>query len=369
MPLFAKSKSSSSASKKPSRPKSRQSWLRPLRWLGYLALGFFLSSTMAVFFFRFVPPPITPLMAIRGIGNVAHGVSPILDKDWEPMERISPRLAEAVVASEDQRFFEHHGFDWDAIVSAANANGRRKRKLGASTISQQTAKNLFLWPARSWTRKGLEAYFTFLLELMWSKERILEVYLNIIETGNGIYGAEAAAQRYFHVTAAALTASQAALIAASLPNPRKWSPAAPTGYLQRRQSWILRQMDQLGPMPNDLSQGGPRSVPGAPPAIRTRKSSLPVDDMGPQEDSTDESAPPAVHPDSGKAGSDLPGPSTSSSSGPVPASSFPTPAPEAPPSAPANDVPASGPPYPEALPSPGRAPQPASPIDSGPPSP
>ncbi|MEO6096704.1 MAG: monofunctional biosynthetic peptidoglycan transglycosylase [Fibrobacteria bacterium] len=273
------------------RPKVGLGWRAPLRWIRDLILLFLLSSLLAVLFFRFVPPPMTPLMAIRAIGYALDGSTPILDKDWGPMDRISPRLAEAVVASEDQRFFDHHGFDWGAIQSVISANDRGKRKRGASTISQQTAKNLFLWPDRSWARKGLEVYFTFLIELLWSKERILEVYLNIIETGNGTYGAEAAAQRYFHVTAGRLTSSQAALIAASLPNPRRWSPSQPTGYLQRRQSWILRQMDQLGPLPDDLSEGGPRSVPGAPPAIRTRKSSLPVEDLGPQEDSVDQPFP------------------------------------------------------------------------------
>jgi monofunctional biosynthetic peptidoglycan transglycosylase len=257
MPRFFKSKSS----------KSRL--FRPLRWLGWLVIAFFLSSAAAALFFRFVPPPLTPLMALRGIGNAWNGTSPILDKDWEPLERISPRLAEAVVASEDQRFFAHHGFDWDAIAGAISVNGEGKRRLGASTISQQTAKNLFLWPERSWTRKGLEVYFTFLIEMLWSKRRILEVYLNIVETGNGTYGAEAAAQRYFHVTAADLTAPQAALLAAILPNPRKWSPVNLTGYMQRRQAWILRQMDHLGPLPDDMSRGGP------PPAFGRNRPTAP----------------------------------------------------------------------------------------------
>jgi monofunctional biosynthetic peptidoglycan transglycosylase len=311
MRFFARPKPGSRPPKPPGKasgPKGGLGWRAPFRWIRDLVLLFLLSSLLAVLCFRFVPPPLTPLMAIRAVGYALDGASPILDKDWEPLDRISPRLAEAVVASEDQRFFDHHGFDWGAIQSAMSANGRGKRKRGASTISQQTAKNLFLWPDRSWTRKGLEVYFTFLIELLWSKERILEVYLNIIETGNGTYGAEAAAQRYFQVTAARLTSSQAALIAASLPNPRRWSPARPTSYLQRRQTWILRQMDQLGPMPDDLSEGGPRSVPGAPPAIRTRKSSLPVEDLGPQEDPADEvlPSPPAL--ESGDTGAGFPVP-------------------------------------------------------------
>jgi monofunctional biosynthetic peptidoglycan transglycosylase len=281
MPRSSKPKSASSSTStsqgKAFRPKSKKGWIRPLRWLGYLVAGFFLSTLFAALFFRFVPPPLTPLMAIRGAGYAIHGTSPVLDKDWKSLENISPRLVEAVVASEDQRFFEHNGFDWGAIVSAIGENERGKRKLGASTISQQTAKNLFLWPDRSWVRKGLEAYFTFLIEILWSKHRILEVYLNIIEMGSGTYGAEAAAQRWFHVSAARLTGPQAALIAAILPNPRKWSPANPTGYLQRRQTWILRQMDHLGPLPEGLSEGGPRSVPGASTAIRIRRSGLGTD--------------------------------------------------------------------------------------------
>lgn len=231
------------------RSKLRKGWWRPLRVIRHIVVFFLIGSVVSVLFFRFVPPPITPLMAIRSLEHISEGDSPTVDKHWRRMEKISPRLAEAVIASEDQRFFIHHGFDFGAIASAFSANERGKRKLGASTITQQTAKNLFLWPDRSWLRKGLEAYFTLLLELLWSKHRILEVYLNIIETGDGIYGAEAAAQRNFGVTAANLTSEQAALIAAVLPNPRKWSPAKPTGYLYRRQHWILRQMQHLGPLP------------------------------------------------------------------------------------------------------------------------
>jgi monofunctional biosynthetic peptidoglycan transglycosylase len=248
-----------------------------LRWLRILVLFFFVSTVAAVLFFRFVPPPCTPLMLLRCFARIADGHFPKLDKDWTSLDGISPRLAEAVVASEDQLFFDHHGFDWDAIRSAFSVNGRGKRKLGASTITQQTAKNLFLWPDRSWTRKGLEAYFTLLLELLWSKRRILEVYLNVIETGDGTYGAEAAARRYFHVSASGLTAPQSALIAATLPNPRAWSPANPTGYLRRRQTWILRQMAQLGPMPDGLSKGGPKPAGGSYASQRPRETAVKPD--------------------------------------------------------------------------------------------
>ncbi|HKP97155.1 MAG TPA: monofunctional biosynthetic peptidoglycan transglycosylase [Fibrobacteria bacterium] len=277
-----KPKSPSKSAGRPLRPKLKKGRFRPLRWIRILALGFFASSVAAVLFFRFVPPPFTPLMAIRCFQQALDGHVPALDKDWTRLEKLSPRLAEAVVASEDQRFFNHHGFDFEAIGSAFTVNGRGKRKLGASTITQQTAKNLFLWPDRSWTRKGLEAYFTFLLELLWSKQRILEVYLNVIETGDGAYGAEAAARRYFQVSASALSGPQAALIAAVLPNPRAWSPANPTGYLRRRQTWILRQMDHLGPLPDGLSRRGPGSAEGyaSPrprPAPRKTDSAVPAD--------------------------------------------------------------------------------------------
>jgi monofunctional biosynthetic peptidoglycan transglycosylase len=271
MPRPPKSRSGRNSGK-PSRSNSRKNRLRfllrlrLLRLIRLLVLFFLASSSAAVLFFRFVPPPLTPLMAVRCLQQAVHGRAPSLHKDWQPMERISPRLAEAVIASEDQLFFDHHGFDWESIRSAFSINGEGKRKVGASTITQQTAKNLFLWPDRSWTRKGLEAYFTLLLELFWSKQRILEVYLNIIETGDGAYGAEAAARRYFQVSAADLDAGQAALLAAILPNPRVWSPVNPSAYLRRRQTWILRQMDHLGPLPGGLSRGGPRAPASATPA-------------------------------------------------------------------------------------------------------
>ena len=269
MPRPAKPKPSRKSGGKPSRGKPQRSRFRPLRWIRLAVLFFFASSVLAVLLFRFVPPPLTPLMAIRCLEDIVSGHLPKLSKDWTRLGKISPRLAEAVVASEDQLFFDHNGFDWEAIRSAFSVNGSGKRKIGASTITQQTAKNLFLWPDRSWARKGLEAYFTLLLELLWSKRRILEVYLNIIETGDGVYGAEAAALRYFQVPSARLTAPQAALIAAILPNPRVWSPANPTGYIRRRQTWILRQMDHTGPLPEGLSR-----VAGAPAPYRSGEKGL-----------------------------------------------------------------------------------------------
>jgi monofunctional biosynthetic peptidoglycan transglycosylase len=240
---------------KPSRNKSRKKtrW-RPLHLLR-IAVQWFVGLTVAlVIIYRFLPPPITPLMAIRCLEQKREGHKLKLSKTWRPLDRISPRLVEAVLASEDQQFLDHGGFDWDAIASAFAVNREGRRKLGASTISQQTAKNLFLWPERSWSRKALEAYFTFLIETFWSKPRILEVYLNVIETGDGVYGAEAAAKTCFGISARDLNRDQAALLAAILPNPRRWSPAKPTEYLLHRREWILRQMDLRGPV--DLQAAG-----------------------------------------------------------------------------------------------------------------
>lgn len=257
-------------------------WFRPLRWIRFIVVFFLIFTIAAVILFRFVPPPCTPLMAIRYILAYTGGAEPKLEKTWKPLEKISPRLVEAVIASEDQMFPDHWGFDFDAILSAFSRNEHGKRKLGASTISQQTAKNLFLWPDRSWTRKALEAYFTMLLEVLWNKHRILEVYLNIIEMGDGIYGAEAAAHKYFGSSAADLDRNQAALLAAILPNPRAWSPDRPSPYLIRRQSWILRQMDHRGPLPEELSyRGSPKSMSHAQVTTRAKEPSLARDTSAP----------------------------------------------------------------------------------------
>lgn len=212
-------------------------------------LCFFAISIVSVIIFRWVPIPFTPLMLSRLAEQKINGKDFKLKKDWEPLEDISLHLQRAVVGSEDQLFLEHWGFDVKAIEKAMNNNKKKKRRIkGASTISQQTAKNLFLWQSRNWIRKGLEVYFTGLIELFWSKERILEVYLNIIEMGDGIYGAEAASQAYFKKTSKNLTPFQAALIAAILPNPHKYSAVNPSGYIQGRQKWVLRQMNNIGPL-------------------------------------------------------------------------------------------------------------------------
>ncbi len=211
-----------------------------LRITAKILLGTILASILLVIVYRFVPVPVTPLM-IQRYFEMEDGK---INKSWMPLEKISNNLPLAVVTSEDQKFEEHFGFDIEAIEKAAKYNDKHKGKKvkGASTISQQTAKNVFLWPKRSWVRKGLEVYFTLLIEVFWSKERIMEVYLNVIEMGPGVYGAEAAAQYYFHKPAASLTKSESALIAAILPNPIRWSASKPTPYITRKKNWIVRRM-------------------------------------------------------------------------------------------------------------------------------
>lgn len=204
-------------------------------------------SLLLVLLFRFIPVPITPLMLIRCGEQLVEGKELRLKHDWVSIDKISKHLPLAVFCSEDQNFLNHLGFDIEAIEKAIEAAKKGDKQLrGASTISQQTAKNVFLWPGRSWVRKGFEVYFTVLIEFVWNKERIMEVYLNSIEMGNGIYGAEAAAQAYFKTSAIKLSKSQAAAIAAVLPNPRKYSANPPGPYVQGRISWIMGQMNQWG---------------------------------------------------------------------------------------------------------------------------
>ena len=219
--------------------------------LKWIVVAFFASTILSVVMFRFLPVWVTPLMVIRCYQQVSEGGELKLSHDWEPLENISPSLPVAVMASEDARFLEHHGFDYKAIEHAAKRNREHpeKRKLGASTISQQTAKNVFLWPGRSWVRKGFEAYFTVLIEMLWSKQRIMEVYLNSIEMGEGIYGAQAVAEEHFNKDAKDLSRSECALIAVTLPNPRKFSSKNPSAYMQKRQARILREMKAVGKFP------------------------------------------------------------------------------------------------------------------------
>ena len=211
-------------------------------------IWFLLSTVLWVLTYKFVNPPITLLMIQRNIERNSEGKSAKMEKEWVEFNNISDNMKRAAVSAEDQLFLKHIGFDINAIEKAFKANKKHKKIKGGSTISQQTAKNVFLWPGRSWIRKGFEAYFTLLIELLWSKERILEVYLNVIEMGDGIYGAEAAAQAYYGKSCHSMTRSQAALIAACFPNPRRWTPKKPTSYIKHRQYLIMRNMRSLGPL-------------------------------------------------------------------------------------------------------------------------
>jgi monofunctional glycosyltransferase len=223
------------------RPPARRRLRRLLAWLLLTPL---LGSVLLVALLRVVDPPTTAFMLIRGFETRGEAPPVTIDYRWRDWAALSPELLIALVAAEDQRFPQHSGFDLEAIESVLARDGTAQR--GASTISQQVAKNLFLWPARSWLRKGMEAWFTLLIEALWPKQRILEVYANIAEFGDGIYGAEAAAQRYFGQPASALGPGDSARLAAVLPNPRRYSATAPTPYLQGRRQWIEQQARQLG---------------------------------------------------------------------------------------------------------------------------
>lgn len=205
-------------------------------------LWFFAISIVLVILFRWIPIPYTPLMAIRAIENKSAGKEMVLSHDWVPIEEISPNIQKAVIASEDGTFLTHYGFDFSAIQKAVKNNSKGKRLKGGSTISQQTAKNIFLWQGRSYLRKGLEAYFTVLIEIFWSKEHIMEVYLNSIEMGDGVYGIEAASQHWYRKSANDLTKFEAAGIAAILPNPRKYKATNSSSYIERRKGRIVKHM-------------------------------------------------------------------------------------------------------------------------------
>jgi monofunctional biosynthetic peptidoglycan transglycosylase len=210
------------------------------------AMGLFALSLISVVLFRFVPVPVTPLMLIRCVEQTFSKDKIRLKHDWVSLDEISKNLPLAVVCSEDQNFMNHSGFDMKAIHQSIEAAKHGERLRGASTISQQTAKNVFLWPGRDWIRKGFEVYFTVLIEFIWGKERIMEVYLNSIEMGNGIYGAEAAARYYFNTSAKNLSRTQSAALAAILPNPLEYSANPPGPYVQRRIGWIVGQMNEWG---------------------------------------------------------------------------------------------------------------------------
>ncbi len=226
------------------RPKA--GWLRRIVIRILLVMAVFWGGGIALF--SFLPVPFSAVMVERQVSNWLSGnFSYVAHSDWVSMDEISPWMGLAVIAAEDQKFPQHWGFDVGAIEKALAHNDRNESRIrGASTLSQQTAKNLFLWDGRSWVRKGFEAGLTLGIETVWSKKRILTVYLNIAEFGEGIFGVEAAAQRYFNKPASRLTASEAALLAAVLPNPIRFKASAPSSYVRSRQAWILRQMRQLG---------------------------------------------------------------------------------------------------------------------------
>jgi monofunctional glycosyltransferase len=225
----------------------RRIWRFLWRWSWRLALAWVLASVLLVLLLRFVPVPYSGFMAQRQLAAWRSGERDFkLRQRWVALDKVSRELPIALVAAEDQKFPAHHGFDVEAIRDAIEDAEDGERLRGASTISQQTAKNLFLWNSRSFVRKGLEAYFTVLIELCWPKQRILEVYLNVAEFGDGVYGAAAASEVFFHKTPGALSAREAALLAAVLPNPRRLRVDKPSAYVQRRAAWIERQARQLG---------------------------------------------------------------------------------------------------------------------------
>ncbi|SHM49646.1 monofunctional biosynthetic peptidoglycan transglycosylase [Rhodanobacter sp. OK091] len=221
--------------------------IRLLRSLAILVLAWLALTWLVVLLLRFVPPWTSAMMMERQLGAWIHGEKDFqLRQHWVPWKQVSPWVPLAMVAGEDQKFPYHHGFDFDSIQDAMDAADDGRRLRGASTISQQTAKNLFLWNGRSFVRKGLEAYFTVLIELTWPKQRILEVYVNIAELGNGIYGVGAASEAYFHASPAQLGPAQAARLAAVLPNPIRLHADRPSVYVQGRANWIQQQMNHLG---------------------------------------------------------------------------------------------------------------------------
>jgi len=216
-----------------------------LQFAKKLALWFFGISIFLVIVFKWVPIPFTPLMITRAIENKMDGKEMVCSHDWVPLSEISVNMQKAVIASEDGTFLSHNGFDFKAMQKAFKNNNRGRKLKGGSTISQQTAKNIFLWQGRSYIRKVLEAYFTLLIEVIWGKERIMEVYLNSIEMGEGVYGAEAAAQHWYGTSAANLTKNQAAGIAAILPNPRKYKATNSSSYIENRKGKIVRIMRHI----------------------------------------------------------------------------------------------------------------------------
>ena len=220
--------------------------LNIFKWILKFAILFFISTVLLVFAMRWINPLTSSIMIQRQIGSLFDGEFELVKYHWVDYDDISKFMPIAIVAAEDQNFPKHFGFDFKQIEKALKENKRGRRVRGASTITQQVAKNLFLWEGKSFIRKGIEAYFTLLIELLWDKKRILEVHMNIAEMGDKIFGVGTASVAYFKKPAAKLTISQAALLAAILPNPKKYSAVKPSGYVRGRQSWIIRQINSLG---------------------------------------------------------------------------------------------------------------------------
>ena len=229
-----------------SKPQPTGFWAKTKRFLYKVFIWFNIISIGLVLLFKFVPVPFTPLMITRSIEQKIAGKEMVCNRDWVPIDDISMNLQKAVVASEDGMFMKHNGFDFTAMNKAFSGNLKGKKLKGGSTITQQTAKNVFLWQGRSYIRKILEAYYTVLIELIWGKQRIMEVYLNSIEMGDGIYGAEAASKHWFHKSAENLTKYEAASIAAILPSPRKYKAVGSSAYVERRKNKTIRVMRHVG---------------------------------------------------------------------------------------------------------------------------
>ena len=227
--------------------KSKNRWSRLLRWTRNLFLFFLLSSILSVLIARFLPVRFTTLMLIRSCQQWSGDRNLKMDCQWVPIDSISSHMIQSVIASEDNHFMTHWGFDFDAIKKAKKMNKKGGKVYGASTISQQVAKNVFLWPKRSWVRKGLEAYYTVLIEMMWPKKRIMEVYLNIVELGDGIYGVEAASRYYYKHSSAKLTRKESAMLAATLPNPLVYNP-------QKNSKKILLKRDKISHLSKKMKQ-------------------------------------------------------------------------------------------------------------------
>ncbi len=221
------------------------------RWIRNIMIFFFTSTILSVVILKYIPVYVTPLMLIRAVEQMMDGQDPVIKHYWVPLDRINHNLPQAVMASEDNLFLKHGGFDLEQIQKAQLEAQEGKRQRGASTISQQTARNVFLWQKRSWLRKGLEAYFTFLIEKIWGKERIMEVYLNSIEMGKGIYGADAVARINFNTTPDKLTKDQCAYIAVSLPNPLLRDSAHPTAKMKKMHNTIKKRMKQIDQFPKE----------------------------------------------------------------------------------------------------------------------